>query len=268
MAEQPLVPKPHSDIDLSDCDPGYTAGLTKEQAKEERKALEDRLEQLQEKLYAQSTQAVLIVLQGMDAAGKDGTIKKVFDAVNPQGITVTSFKAPTPAELSHDFLWRIHRHTPSFGHIGIFNRSHYEDVLIARVNELVPKSVWEKRFDHINHFEKLLTDSGTRVLKFFLYIDKDEQKRRFEARLNEPRKNWKFAKGDLPVRENWDDYIKAYEDAISKTNTRYAPWAIVPANNKWYRNLVITRLLVETLEDMDLAFPEPEEGLDEVVIPD
>jgi PPK2 family polyphosphate:nucleotide phosphotransferase len=268
MAKQPLVPKPHSEVKLKDYDPGYLNGYEKEAAKEERQKLEVRLTDLQERLYAQGTQSLLIVLQAMDAGGKDGTIKRVFSVVNPQGVQVTSFKAPTPQELAHDFLWRVHMNTPAKGYIGIFNRSHYEDVLIVRVEKLVPHDVLEKRYDHINNFERLLADNGTRILKFFLHISKEEQKERFESRLKEPHKRWKFSKGDLAVREKWEQYMDAYEDALQKCNTSYAPWHIVPANHKWYRDLVITRTIVETMDDMKLEFPQPEEGLDDIVIPD
>jgi PPK2 family polyphosphate:nucleotide phosphotransferase len=265
---QPLVPKAFSDVKLSEYDPGFTGDYDKATAREERRTLEERLDDLQEKLYAQTRYSLLIILQAMDAGGKDGTIKKVFDSVNPQGITVTNFKQPTPLELAHDFLWRVHQHAPAKGMIGIFNRSHYEDVLIVRVNELAPRPVWQKRFDHINHFERLLADNGTRILKFFLYISKDEQKARFQARLEDPTKHWKFARGDLAVRERWDDYMKAYEEVLTRTNSKHAPWHVVPANNKWYRNLVILRAIVETMESMGLDFPAAEDNLEDVVIPD
>jgi PPK2 family polyphosphate:nucleotide phosphotransferase len=268
MSKQPLAPKPGARIKLADYDPGYHGDWDKDSAVDEMKKLIARKRELQEVLFAQGTQSLLIVLQAMDAGGKDGTIKHVFRGINPQGVRVTGFKAPTPEELAHDFLWRIHAHAPQRGMIGVFNRSHYEDVLVVRVNELAPKKVWQARYDHINAFEKLLADGGTRILKFFLHISKDEQKERFQERLDRPEKNWKFSIGDLPVREKWDDYMAAYEDAISKCNTDYAPWYIVPANRKWYRNLVISQTIIETLEDMDLTFPPPEPGLDQVVIPD
>lgn len=265
---QILVPPPLSPVNLADFDPSYRGDMDKESAREAEKVLEDRLFDLQEMLYAHRKQALLIVLQAMDAGGKDGTIKRVFDCVNPQGIQAANFKVPTEEELEHDFLWRIHKAAPRKGYIGIFNRSHYEDVLVVRVNELVPESVWRARYDHINQFEKLLSDSGTRILKFFLHISKDEQKERFQERLDRPEKNWKFSKGDLPVREQWDDYMQAYADAIRYCNTDYAPWHIIPANRKWYRNYIITKTIVETMESMNLAFPPPEPGLDKIVIPD
>jgi PPK2 family polyphosphate:nucleotide phosphotransferase len=204
----------------------------------------------------------------MDAGGKDSAIKKVFDHVNPQGVHVTSFKAPTSEELAHDFLWRVHQHVPGKGYIGIFNRSHYEDVLVVRVNNLMPEDVWQQRYDHINNFERLLTDSGTRILKFYLHISKDEQKERFQERLDNPDKHWKFSMGDLPVREKWNAYMEAFEAVLTRCNTAYAPWYIIPANRKWYRNLVVTRTIVETLESMNPQYPPAEPGLDEVIIPD
>jgi PPK2 family polyphosphate:nucleotide phosphotransferase len=268
MAEYHLIPKPGSKVNLKKYDPDYTGDYTKERAHAEQAQLEAELIELQEKLYAQGTQSLLIVLQAMDAGGKDGTIKKVFDSTNPQGVHVASFKAPTALELSHDFLWRIHPHVPAKGYISIFNRSHYEDVLVVRVKKLVPRQVWEARYEQINHFEKLLADSGTRILKFYLHISKDEQKERLQARLDEPDKNWKFDIADLAARELWDDYMEAFEVALTHCNTEYAPWYVVPANHKWYRDLVVTRALVETLKDMDVAYPKPAQDLKDVVIPD
>ncbi len=268
MADQRLIPKFGSKVNLKDYDPSFTAGWNKDDAKEEEQKLEARLADLQEKLYAQHTQSLLVVLQAMDAGGKDSTIKKVFDSVNPQGVQVTSFKAPTSEELAHDFLWRVHQHTPGKGYIGIFNRSHYEDVLVVRVNGLVPREVWQARYDHINAFERELYDSGTRILKFYLHISKDEQKERLQDRLDRPDKWWKFSIDDLPVREQWDHYMDAFEDVLTRCNTEYAPWYVVPANHKWYRDIVITRALVETLEDMKVAFPKPAQDLSDVTIPD
>ena len=268
MSEQRLIPAPGHKVRLKDYDPDYRGGHDKDSAAKLEAALEARLFSLQERLYAERRQALLVVLQAMDAGGKDGTIKHVFDTVNPQGVRVASFKAPTPDELAHDFLWRVHREAPPKGYIGIFNRSHYEDVLVVRVNELVPESVWRARYEAINNFERLLADSGTRILKFFLHISKAEQKERLQARLDDPSKNWKFSTGDLPVRARWDDYMAAYEDAIEQCNTPYAPWHIVPANHKWYRNLVVTQAIVAALEDMNPQYPPPEPGLEKVVIPD
>ncbi|MFN8448497.1 MAG: PPK2 family polyphosphate kinase [Anaerolineae bacterium] len=268
MAEQRLIPKTGSKVSLKNYDPADTGGYDKKRARAEEQELETRLATLQEMLYAQGTQALLVVLQAMDAGGKDSTIKKVFNSVNPQGVYVTSFKAPTAEELGHDFLWRIHANTPRRGYIGIFNRSHYEDVLVVRVNNLVPRAMWEKRYDQINEFEHLLYESGTRILKFYLHISKDEQKQRLQERLDRPEKWWKFAIEDLPVREQWDQYMEAYEVALTRCNTAYAPWHIVPANHKWYRDVVITRAIVETLEDMKVAYPQPKQDLSGVKIPD
>jgi PPK2 family polyphosphate:nucleotide phosphotransferase len=268
MKEQPVIPPPFSRVNLADYDAGYTATYRKPAARAELEQLQQQIPALQEMLYAQGKYALLIVLQAMDAGGKDSTIKKVFEDINPQGVNVTSFKAPTPEELAHDFLWRIHNHAPAKGYIGIFNRSQYEDVLIARVNKLAPPEVIDQRYDHINQFERLLHDSGTRVLKFYLHISKDEQKKRFQERLKKPDKHWKFAKADLAVRKKWDEYMEAYEEALTRCNTPYAPWHIVPSDQKWYRDVVITRMLVETLNSMGLAYPEPEKGLDKIEIPD
>jgi PPK2 family polyphosphate:nucleotide phosphotransferase len=261
-------PLPDTKINLKDYDPDFHEDWNKQTAKDETDRLQERIQDLQERLYAEGKQALLIVLQAMDTGGKDGLIKKVFSGVNPQGVTVTSFKAPTPEELARDFLWRIHQHTPAKGFIGIFNRSHYEDVLVVRVNKLVPPEVWKSRYDHINAFERLLVESGTRILKFYLHISKAEQKERLLARLDNPNKHWKFSLGDLPVRERWDDYMKAYEDALTRCNTEYAPWHIVPANRKWYRDLFVTQVILKTLEAMNPRFPPAEAGLDQVVIPD
>ncbi|MBN2303164.1 MAG: polyphosphate kinase 2 family protein [Anaerolineae bacterium] len=268
-SKQPLRPPMGDPVNLKDYDPDYTGEYDdKDAAEDQLKDNRDRLRELQQVLYAEHKHALLIVLQGMDASGKDGTIRHVMQGINPQGVTVTSFKVPTPEELDHDFLWRIHQHTPRRGMIGIFNRSHYEDVLIVRVEKLVSRGVWQARYDHINAFERLLADSGVTILKFFLHISKNEQKERFQDRLNEPDKRWKFSTGDLGVRAKWDDYQAAYEDALSRCNTGWAPWHIVPANKKWYRNLVISNTIVKALERLHMRYPEPEEGLDEIVIPD
>jgi len=228
--------------------------------------LAERINELQYKLYAESKQSLLIVLQGMDTCGKDSTIRKVLGKVNPQGCVVNSFKRPTPVELAHDYLWRCHQVTPKRGIIGVFNRSHYEDVLVVRVHSIVPRSVWSKRYKHINDFERMLSDNGTRIVKINLHIDLDEQKERLQARLDDPTRRWKFSKGDLAERALWPKYMTAYQDAISKCNPDHAPWFVVPANRKWYRNYVISNILVETLEDMDPQFPSEEEGLDDIVI--
>lgn len=268
MPSQLLVPDPGKKVKLKNFDPAYAGDMNKESAQAALESLQLRMAALQEKLYAQGSQSMLIVLQAMDAGGKDGTIKNVFASVNPQGVKIHSFKVPSTLELAHDFLWRVHQQVPGKGYIGIFNRSHYEDVLVVRVNKIVPEDVWRKRFEHINNFERLLADNGTRILKFFLHISKDEQKKRLQERLDNPDKHWKFSMGDLPVREQWDDYMTAYEDVLAKCSTDHAPWFIVPANRKWYRNYIVTKTIVEALEDMNPTFPPPEAGLDSVVIPD
>lgn len=225
-----------------------------------------RMAELQNVLYADGKQSLLIVLQAMDAGGKDGAIRKIMSGVNPQGVRVTSFKKPTEEELSHDFLWRVHKVAPARGMIGIFNRSHYEDVLVVRVHNLVPQKVWQKRYDHINRFEKLLTDNGVTILKFYLHISKKEQAERFQERLDLPEKNWKFNPGDLQERALWNDYMEAFETAFEKCSPKNAPWYVVPANKKWYRNLVISEKIIEALEEMNLKYPEPAEGLADIVI--
>jgi len=261
--------KPGDEVHLDRIDPQETAAWDddKEAAKQRTVELNAKLEKLQELLYAEGKHKVLIVLQAMDAAGKDSSIRRIFDGTNPQGVKVASFKVPTEEERAHDYLWRVHKHTPGAGEIVIFNRSHYEDVLVVRVKGFAPEAVWKKRYDHIRHFEQLLADEGTTILKFFLHISKDEQKERFQDRLDDPTKHWKFRKGDLADRALWDDYMRAYEDALEKTSTDDAPWYVIPANRKWYRDLVVTSILVERLEALNMAFPLPEEGLEDVVIP-
>jgi PPK2 family polyphosphate:nucleotide phosphotransferase len=266
---QPFLVQPGTRVRLADYDPGYRGDYaSKSESKAEVKRNVERLQELQAVQWAENKHALLIILQAMDAGGKDGTIKHVMRGVNPQGCQVTSFKVPTPEELAHDFLWRIHRATPQRGYIGIFNRSHYEDVLVVRVHNLVPEEVWQKRYEQINHFEKLLAEAGTTILKFFLYISKAEQKERFEARLQDPGKNWKFSMGDVKERGYWDDYMRAYEEALSRCSTPWAPWYIIPANRKWYRNLVVSEITVETLEKLDMRYPPPLSNADEIVIPD
>jgi len=260
--------KPGSQINLSQWDPNDKSAFdgSKQEAREALRTLNERLEALQELLYAEHKHKVLIVLQAMDTGGKDGTIRHVFEGVNPQGVKVAGFKVPTPEELAHDFLWRVHKQVPGKGEIVIFNRSHYEDVLVVRVHNLVPPAVWGRRYAHVNDFERMLAKEGTAILKFFLHISLDEQKERLQARLDEPHKRWKFHLGDLDERKLWPEYTRAYEDVLSKTSTEQAPWYIVPANRKWYRNLVVATVLVETLEGLDMSYPQPEEGLDDVVI--
>lgn len=229
-------------------------------------ALNLRLSDLQERLWAESKQSLLVILQAIDTGGKDGTIRNVFSGVNPQGVRVVGFGRPSEMELAHDYLWRIHQETPHDGYIKVFNRSQYEDVLVVRVQELVPESVWSRRYGHIRDFERMLTDEGTTIVKLFLNISKEEQLDRLQARLDEPDKRWKFNKADLADRARWDDYQRAFEDAISETSTEYAPWHVIPANRKWYRNLVAASIVIEALERMDPQYPEPEEGLDSLTI--
>lgn len=224
--------------------------------KAETKTLRDRLGKLQAMLYADERYALLIVLQGRDASGKDGTVRKVFGACNPLGCQVTSFKVPTPLELSHDYLWRIHRAVPPKRMIGIFNRSHYEDVLVVRVKKLVPEAVWSKRYDQINEFERMLDANGVKILKFFLHISREEQRNRLRDRLADPKKNWKFRAGDLDDRDLWDEYTEAYRDALRLCSTPWAPWFVVPADDKKARNHLIARTVVDTLDALGLRYPK------------
>ncbi len=237
-----------SNVKLKDYDPDFTGGYSKhDEAKDDLKSLGDELSELQEVLYAAAHNSLLIVLQGMDTSGKDGTIRHVFSHVNPQGCQVHSFKQPTPEELAHDFLWRIQKVTPPLGVMGIFNRSQYEDVLIVRVHNLVPESVWSRRYREINHFEALLAHSDTIILKFFLHISKDEQEKRLEAREQDIDKAWKISASDWKERKYWDAYQQAYEDLLSRCSTDDAPWYIVPANHKWYRDLAVAHTIVDTM---------------------
>ena len=259
--------KPKVKLKLDKHDPDDTGKFKKTntgktRAKEELRERITHLRTLQERLYAEGKRSLLIVLQGMDTAGKDGTIKNVMFGVNPQACRVASFKAPSAEELAHDFLWRVHQEVPPKGHIGIFNRSHYEDVLITRVHEWISEKTAKRRFDQINEFEELLYESGTTILKFFLHISKEEQRQRLEARVRNPEKRWKFNEGDLEERKLWFDYIGVFEDAISATSTKHAPWYIVPANRKWYRNLVVADTVVDVLKSMKLNIPPEPKGID------
>ncbi|HUP46160.1 MAG TPA: polyphosphate kinase 2 family protein [Thermoanaerobaculia bacterium] len=259
---------PGSRLRLRDIDPSDTSLVEGEKKEGEKRLarLGKRLDELQDLLYAGREHKLLVVLQGMDTAGKDGTIRKVFQNVDPLGVRAVAFRAPSEEELDRDFLWRIHRRVPGRGEVVIFNRSHYEDVLVVRVKELVPKKVWSARYDQINDFERLLAATGTTIVKFFLHIDRDEQKERLQKRLDDPAKRWKFRRGDLDDRKLWDEYQKAYEDAISRTSTEWAPWYVVPANAKWYRSVVVAQVLVEALEALDLRPPEPVEDLTGIAI--
>jgi PPK2 family polyphosphate:nucleotide phosphotransferase len=238
----------------------------RKEAEKEFKDLRKEFRELQARLYAEDKRQLLIVFQAMDAGGKDGTIRAITQGVNPQGVRVASFKAPSKTELAHDFLWRIHPHTPARGMISIFNRSHYEDVLVVRVDKLVPESVWRPRYDHINNFEKLLADSMTTILKFYLHIDREEQRERFQERVDIKEKNWKFSFEDLEKRKQWDDYMAAYEEMIEKTTTEYAPWYVIPANQNWYRNLAIERVIVGTLNEIDPQYPSPVGDLSGIIV--
>jgi PPK2 family polyphosphate:nucleotide phosphotransferase len=240
--------EPGTKVNLAKIDPAADGGLSKAEGVERTADLIGRLADLQQELYAASVHSVLVVLQGMDTSGKDGTIRKVFSGVNPQGCQVTPFKAPNEVELEHDFLWRVHRRTPAKGMMGVFNRSHYEDVLIVRVHDLVPRKVWKQRYQHINDFERLLTDNGTIICKFFLHISKHEQEQRLLARERDVEKAYKLSPDDWKERDRWDDYVAAYEEALRRCSTPQAAWTIVPADRKWYRNLAITEALVERLE--------------------
>ncbi|MFN4293891.1 MAG: polyphosphate kinase 2 family protein [Thermoflexales bacterium] len=264
----PYKVTPGHPIRLSDFDPEDTRLFDgqKSAAKAQVDALNDELENLQELMYAEHKRKLLIVLQAMDTGGKDGLIRSVFDGVNPQGVKVANFKAPTPVELDHDYLWRVHPHVPGKGEIVIFNRSHYEDVLIVRVQALAPESVWRRRYQHIREFERMLADEGVTILKFYLHISKDEQKRRLQARLDDPNKHWKFNIGDLKERARWDDYMRAYEDAINETSTEWAPWYVIPANKKWYRDWVAVNIILDTLKGFKMRYPQPKEDLSQVAI--
>jgi len=262
--------EPGTVVDLSQWDPKDKSIFSgkKKAGRAKQRQWTQHLEALQELLYAEGRHKVLIVLQAMDTGGKDSTIRHVFDGVNPQGVQVAYFQQPTSIELAHDYLWRIHQHTPKAGEIVIFNRSHYEDVLVVRVHSLVSEAVWSRRYEHINSFEKMLADEGTTILKFFLFISRAEQKERLRSRLDEPAKHWKFNNSDLVERQLWPEYIRAYEAVLSRTSTPWAPWYVIPSDRKWYRNLTISQIVVNTLEGLEMKYPAPEEGLDQVVIED
>jgi len=259
--------KPGAKVDLADIDQAGTHGFEKGRDLEAALAKNiARIDELQYLMYAEHRRAMLVVLQGIDASGKDGTIRHVMTGFNPQGCRVTPFKAPTPEELAHDFLWRIHHAVPGKGDIAIFNRSHYEDVLVVRVHELVPAPVWKRRYDQINDFERYLAENGVVIVKFFLHISKDEQKRRLERRLEDSTRRWKVALSDFEERKRWKEYQRAYEDAITKCNTKDAPWYVVPADKKWFRNLAVSQILVETLEALDMHFPQATVDLSRVKV--
>jgi PPK2 family polyphosphate:nucleotide phosphotransferase len=255
---QDLKVEPGTRVDLKDYDPDYTGKYRSEQETlEELNKLKEKLFDLQQLMYADNRFALLIVIQAMDAGGKDGLIRSVMSIFNPQGCQVTSFKAPSLEELDHDYLWRIHHVIPRKGEIGIFNRSHYEDVLVVRVHDIVPKDVWKARYDQINDFEEYLAENNVIIRKFYLHISEHEQEERILKRLLDPKKNWKFSAADMKERNYWDEYMDAFDDLLTRCSTKNAPWYIVPANKKWYRNLVVARVLVETLESLNMKWPEP-----------
>lgn len=260
--------EPGQEFRLRDFDPNDTSGFEGKSDEEqvESKKLNEKLRALQEMLYAEHESKVLIVLQGMDTAGKDGVIHRVFEGVNPQGIRVGHFGVPSPEELDHDFLWRVHKQVPGRGEMVIFNRSHYEGVLVERVHKMVPEKVWQERYREINDFERSLVEDDSLILKFYLNIDKDEQKKRLQERLDDPSKRWKFSVNDLPERKFWDEYMKAYEDAVNKTSTEWAPWHVIPSNHKWYRDLVVSRIVVKAMEKMDLHYPKMDKSPSSIVI--
>lgn len=254
MRLKPVAPR--APLRLLDEDARVAGAGDGEKLKESTADLVDRIADIQRKFYADGRYALLVVLQGRDASGKDGTIRKVFTGVNPQGVHVVSFKVPTEEEQRHDFLWRIHQHVPARGMFGIFNRSHYEDVIVARVNGIVPKAVWEARYDQINDFEKMLASGGVRILKFFLHVSRAEQKERLDKRLTNPEKNWKFNPGDLAERKKWDAYTSAYRDALRRCSTRWAPWYVVPADDKKVRNYLVARAIADSLGTLKLRWPK------------
>lgn len=255
-------------VDLARHDPADRSAFAggKAEARRHLDELRRRLEAAQELLWADGRWSLLIVLQAMDTGGKDGTIRNIFTGVNPQGVQVHGFGVPSELERARDFLWRVHQRVPGDGEIAVFNRSHYEDVLVVRVEGLAPEQVWRRRFDHIVAFENMLVDEGTTVLKFMLNISKDEQAARLQSRIHDPAKHWKFNLSDLEHRSRWGDYMDAYAEAIARTSTAAAPWYVVPANRKWYRDVVVATVIVETLEAMDLRYPEPPEGIEGLVV--
>jgi PPK2 family polyphosphate:nucleotide phosphotransferase len=239
---------------------GETPGLEggEEEADEASEKLREELVELQERLFAERKHKLLVVLQAMDTGGKDGAIRKVFSGVNPQGVDVARFEAPSRTELAHDYLWRVHQKVPANGQIVVFNRSHYEDVLVVRVNDLVPAKVWKKRYAHLRNFEQMLADEGTTILKFYLHIDAEEQRERLQARLDEPDKNWKFDEHDLEQRKHWKEYMRAFRDAIVQTHQKDAPWFVIPANYKWFRDYAMLTIIVDALRKLDPQFPKPD----------
>jgi PPK2 family polyphosphate:nucleotide phosphotransferase len=260
-----FVVKPGAKVRLSKIDPSYMGKYeSHENAAPDIAEHIERLEKLQYLLYADGSQSLLVVLQALDAAGKDGTVRHVFSGMNPQGTAVFGFKQPSKEELAHDFLWRAHARTPAKGQVVIFNRSHYEDVLVVRVHNLVPKSVWSKRYDLINDFEQMLTENGTSILKFYLHISPEEQLSRFAQRLDDPSRNWKISESDYSERKLWPQYVDAYEDAMELTSTKHAPWYVIPANHKWFRDVAISQIISDTMDDMGLKLPPAQVDLADI----
>jgi PPK2 family polyphosphate:nucleotide phosphotransferase len=257
-----LEVKPGTKARIAERDPDDKLGVDKDEGEKRLGGLVERIDSLQYRLYAEDRHSVLLVLQGLDASGKDGVVRRVFDGVNPTGVSVTSFKAPVGVELQHDYLWRIHAALPRRGTVGVFNRSHYEDVVAVRMYELAPEKVWRPRYEHIRAFERMLVDEGTSVLKVFLNVSREEQRARFQERLDDPEKRWKFRRDDLEVRDRFDDWIAAWEEALTETSTEWAPWYVVPADRNWLKALAVGELLVDALERLDPQLPEPEEGLE------
>jgi len=257
--------EPGRRVELKDIDPAFHGKHeSSERAAPEIADNLNRMHKLQYMLYAERAHSLLVVLQGIDAAGKDGVCRHVLTAMSPQGCSVAAFKQPTPEERGHDFLWRVHRHAPELGRVSIFNRSHYEDVLVVRVHKLAPQEVWSKRYAHINAFEKLLADSGTTILKFFLWISKDEQLARFKERLDDPARQWKISNSDYTERDYWDDYVSAYEDMLESCSTKHAPWFVIPSNHKWFRNLAVSQIITETMEGLGMKMPKPTVDLEQI----
>ncbi|MBA3288580.1 MAG: polyphosphate kinase 2 family protein [Acidimicrobiia bacterium] len=254
------------DLDLARHDPAATFGWDKDGARAALRGDLATVHELQTRLFAEGTRSLLVVLQAMDAGGKDGVLRNVLTGLNPAGVEVTSFGVPTDLELAHDYLWRVHDAGPSRGRIGVFNRSHYEDVLVVRVKHLVPASHWRKRYDHINRFERMLVDEGTAIVKLFLHISSEEQRSRLQDRLDSPDERWKFRLGDLDDRRLWPQYMDAYRDALARTSTAHAPWYVVPGDRKWVRNLAVAHVLRDALEHLDPQYPEPEAGLDGIIV--
>jgi PPK2 family polyphosphate:nucleotide phosphotransferase len=260
--------EPGEEVHLDKVDPDDTSGFDGkgEDERGESKKLNEKLRRLQEMLYAEHKMKVLVILQAVDTGGKDGVIHRVFEGVNPQGVQVARFGIPSPEELDRDFLWRHHKRVPGKGELAIFNRSHYEGVLVERVHRLVSEDVWKRRYREVNDFERLLSEEETVILKFYLHISKDEQKKRLQERLEDPTKEWKFSNNDIPERRHWDEYMTAYEDALNKTSTDWAPWHLIPSNHKWYRDLVVSRVIVKAMEKMDLHYPKLDGDVKSIVI--